>query len=238
LATNLNIEHDILEQELVLVPQKVRKTTYKPKRQIKVRDITGRIFSILVGIIGLFFLIPVTLIVIVLHLINRENVPLFYSQKRIGLNGSAITIYKFNTMVNNAEQVLEDLMEQDPVIKQEYLLNKKLQNDPRILKSGKFLRQTSLDEFPQFINIIKGDMNLFGPRPYLFNEIDDMGKYYADIIKVKPGLTGPWQVNHRNEASFEHRLKIDSEYIKNKNFALEIKLFFKTLKVIICRTGK
>ena len=123
-------------------------------------------------------------------------------QTRIGHHGKEITIYKFRSMIPNAEEKLEELMRDDPKIREEYLKNKKLENDPRITKVGHFLRKSSLDEFPQFFNVLLGDMALVGPRPYLPREKQDMGYYYSNIIEVKPGITGMWQANGRSNLSF------------------------------------
>ena len=121
-------------------------------------------------------------------------------------------IYKFRSMVPNAEDVLEKMMEENPEIKKEYLENKKLEKDPRITNVGKFIRKLSIDEVPQVLNILKGDMSLVGPRPYLPREKKDTGEYYECIVSCKPGLTGLWQVSGRNDVSFNDRLILDKKY--------------------------
>lgn len=139
-------------------------------------------------------------------------------------------------MVPNAESILEEMMENDPVIRKEYLENKKLRNDPRITPLGEKLRTTSLDEFPQLINILKGDMSLVGPRPYLFREIEDMD-FYDDIIQCKPGLTGMWQVSGRNDISFKDRCSLDEYYYLNWSIWLDFTIFIKTIKPVLTRQG-
>ena len=159
-----------------------------------------KIVDILAGIVGTILLIPITLIVYIMRIIKHENDgPLFYTQLRIGKNGKQFKLYKFRTMVMNADEKLYKYLDENEDAKKEYQKYKKLKHDPRITKIGNFLRKTSLDEFPQFINVLKGDMSLVGPRPYLYREKDDIGNYYDEIIKVKPGITGYWQVNGRIE---------------------------------------
>ena len=140
-------------------------------------------------------------------------------------------------MVENAEELLFKMMEEDPKIKEEYLTNKKLKNDPRITKVGKFLRKTSLDEFPQFINVLKGEMSIVGPRPYLHREIPDMKESYNSIIKVKPGITGMWQVSGRSDTEFEERLKLDEYYVRNWSLWLDIVIILKTIKAVFAKRG-
>ena len=175
-----------------------------------------RFFDIVIAVIGVIILIPVSVGVKVANMLNGDFAPLIFKNKRIGENGKTIYIYKYRSMCKNAEQVLEDLMNNDPKIKEEYLTNKKLENDPRITKVGRFIRKTSIDELPQFINVLLGNMSVVGPRPYLHREIEDMGDDYEDIIKCKPGITGLWQVSGRSETSFEERKQLDIKYKKKK----------------------
>lgn len=195
-----------------------------------------RTFDIIVGILGIILLIPVTIIVKIINLINKDYAPVFYSHIRIGKNGKEFKLYKFRSMVPNADEVLKELLK-DKKIAAEYNKNKKLKNDPRITKVGKFLRKSSLDEIPQFINILKGDMSLVGNRPYLPREKKDMGKYYDDIVKTKPGLTGYWQVSGRNDVSFKRRLKLEQYYSNNFSLKMDIKILFKTVKVVLRMNG-
>lgn len=199
--------------------------------------IIKRTVDIFVGIIGCLLLVPLTFIIKFINKKNGDNDPVFFKQERIGLNGKKIVIYKFRSMIPNAEQVLEELMAKDENIKNEYLTNKKLVNDPRITKVGKLIRKTSLDEFPQFINILKGDMSLVGPRPYLFREKDDMGIFYESIISTKPGVTGMWQVSGRNDVSFERRVRLDEYYAKNQSFWLDFTIVIKTIKAVLASKG-
>lgn len=192
-----------------------------------------RILDICGGIAGCLVLFPLYFYVRRKNHQSGDYDPVFFKQKRIGKNGKEFTIYKFRTMVPNAEQILDELMEKDPAIKEEYTKNKKLKNDPRITKAGNFLRKTSLDEFPQFINVLKGDMSLIGPRPYLPREKEDMGIYYDIIIKMKPGLTGMWQTHGRSDVDFEDRLALDEYYYRNYNLWLDVTLLVKTVRTML-----
>ena len=136
-------------------------------------------------------------------------------------------------MVLHADEILFKLLEENEEMREEYKKNKKLVNDPRITKVGRILRKTSLDELPQLLNVIKGDMSLVGNRPYLPREKDDMGEYYQEIIKTKPGITGYWQVNGRSDVSFERRLKLESYYSNHCSLDLDVRIFFRTFKVVL-----
>lgn len=196
-----------------------------------------RIIDICAGICGCLLLIPLTIYVSRKNKKNGDTDPIFFKQKRIGENGQDIYIYKYRSMIPDAEKVLEDLMEKDPAIKEEYLTNKKLVNDPRITEVGHFLRRTSLDEFPQFINVLKGDMSLVGPRPYLPREKDDMDIYYNSIIRCKPGITGMWQANGRSDVGFIDRCKLDDYYYRNWSIGLDMIIIYKTIKSVIYGKG-
>lgn len=196
-----------------------------------------RIMDILGSLVGILALIPLSIYVYYKNRKEGDKDPIFFTQQRIGKDGKPFKIYKFRTMVPNAEQVLEDLMEKDPAIKKEYLTNKKLENDPRITKAGKMLREKSLDEFPQFINVLRGEMSIVGPRPYLLREKEDMGYAYKSIINCKPGVTGMWQTHGRSDVSFEERLELDDYYYRNWNFWLDITLLIKTVKLVIHGSG-
>lgn len=192
-----------------------------------------RFIDICAGLAGMIVLAPLTLYVRHLNRKQGDRDPIFFKQTRIGEDGKEFTIYKFRTMVPNAEKILDELMEKDENIRKEYQENKKLRNDPRITKAGAFLRKTSLDEFPQFINVFKGDMSLIGPRPYLPREIPDMGDYYADVVSSKPGITGMWQTHGRSEVNFEQRLELDEYYYRNWSLWLDMTLLIRTVKQVL-----
>ena len=130
-----------------------------------------------------------------------------------------------------------EYLEKNPEAKKEYRKYKKLKDDPRVTKVGKVLRETSLDEFPQLINVLLGNMSLVGPRPYLPREQKDMGEYYTSIIKVKPGITGPWQVKGRSKITFEDRLKMDLEYVNKCTLKNDVKILWKTFTKVLDKDG-
>lgn len=196
-----------------------------------------RFFDIIISLIGCIFLIPIFLIIKLVSVISGDFNPIMFSQNRLGKNGKEFKFYKFRSMIPNADQALFELLEKNPERKKEYELNKKLENDPRITKIGRFIRKTSIDELPQLINVLKGDMSLIGNRPYLPREKKDMKKYYDDILKTKPGLTGYWQVNGRSETSFGQRLTLEQYYSNHASLKLDIKIFFKTFKVVLLHKG-
>lgn len=196
-----------------------------------------RLFDILMAIIGIIVMIPIALLVKISYMLTGDFDSIFYKQKRIGKNGEEFDFYKFRSMIPNADEVLKELLKNDKKLAKEYKINKKLEHDPRATKMGNILRKTSLDELPQVLNIIKNDMSVIGNRPYLPREKEDMGIYYNDIIKTKPGLTGLWQVSGRSNTTFEERLKIEQFYSNELNIKLDIKIFFKTFKVVFIHIG-
>lgn len=200
-------------------------------------SIFKRAFDIVVGFVGTVFLLPIMLVVKIANLLHGDHAPVMLKQSRIGKDGNEFTLYKIRSMVPNAEKVLEKLMKENPEIRKEYKKNKKLQNDPRITPVGKFIRKTSLDEFGQFVNILKGEMTVVGPRPYLIGEKDDMGEYYDDVIACKPGLTGLWQVEGRNNIGFENRCRLDRFYKKHRGLWFDIKIFVKTFTSVLKSKG-
>ena len=204
-------------------------------------SIFGRILKrgldILAGLAGCLLLVPLSMFVKHKNKQNGDQDPVFFTQERIGKDGKPILIYKYRSMVPHAEEILEELMEKDPKIKEEYLIHKKLAHDPRVTPVGAFLRKSSLDEFPQFINVLKGEMSLIGPRPYLPREKGDMGNYYDEIIKMKPGITGMWQANGRSDVEFEDRLKLDDYYYRNWSIWLDMTILMKTVKAVLYGKG-
>jgi len=196
-----------------------------------------RIMDLLFSITGIFLLFPLTFIVWLKSRKEERNTGLFFTQNRIGKDGKDIKIYKYRSMVVGADEILEKMMKEDPKIKEEYEKNKKLKNDPRITKIGEFLRRTSLDEFPQFINVLKGEMSFVGPRPYLPREKKDMKNYYEKIIKVKPGITGMWQTHGRSDTDFEERLMLDEYYYRNWSLWLDVVIIIKTIKNVVAKKG-
>lgn len=223
------------EKALVEVKPSKRDILLNNKVVYAITIITKRFIDICAGVAGMCVLIPLTIILYIVKVVDKDNGPLFFSQDRIGKDGKLFKMYKFRTMVVGADDVLKKILEEDEEARKEYAKNKKLKNDPRITKIGKFLRSTSLDEFPQFLNVLKGDMSLVGPRPYLPREEEDMGYYYYYITQCKPGITGLWQVSGRSELCFDERLDLDLQYYREDvgvfdNLGLAAKTVVKTLK--------
>ena len=196
-----------------------------------------RIIDIIGAIVGIAILIPLTGVVWIGNRICKDKGPIFYSQERIGKDGKIFKMYKFRSMVVGADEVLQELLEKDEEANKEYSEFKKLENDPRITKFGNFLRKTSLDEFPQFINVLKGEMSIVGPRAYLIREKEDMGDTYDTIIRCKPGITGLWQVNGRSSVNFKTRLDMDVEYYNKYSTTLDLEILFKTISAVLNKDG-
>lgn len=223
------------EKELIEVKPSKRESLFNNKVVYAITIMTKRFIDICAGVAGMCVLIPLTIILYIVKIVDKDKGPLFFSQDRIGKDGKLFKMYKFRTMVVGADDVLKKMLDENEKAREEYAKNKKLKNDPRITKIGKFLRSTSLDEFPQFINVLKGDMSLVGPRPYLPREEEDMGYYYYYITKCKPGITGLWQVSGRSEVSFDGRLDLDLEYYREdagifSDLGIAAKTVVKTLK--------
>lgn len=199
--------------------------------------IIKRALDIFASIIGIILLVPITFMIWIANIIVKDNGPVFFKQERIGKDGEFFKFYKYRSMVVDADDKLSKYLAENEEAREEYKKYKKLKKDPRITKVGKFIRNTSIDEFPQFINVLKGQMSLVGPRPYLPREIKDMGESFNEIIKVKPGLTGLWQVNGRSETTFEDRLRIDKEYVQKKGMKLDTKIFIWTIGKVFLKEG-
>ena len=202
------------------------------KREIVIK----RILDMFLTTLMLLFTWPIFIILALLIRFDSKG-PILYTQKRLGQHGKTFDSFKFRTMYNNADAKLDELLESDPEARREYAEYHKLVNDPRVTPVGKVLRRYSLDELPQLINVVKGDMNLIGPRSYLPRELPAMGDYSKIILKVKPGLTGWWQVMGRNATSFKERLRLDEYYISNWSIWLDIYIIIKTIWVLITGQG-
>lgn len=182
-------------------------------------------------------LISPLLVAIALWIRHDSPGPIIFSQKRIGQNGKMFRCYKFRTMYEDAEEQLHDILEMDEELRKEWEANFKLKNDPRVTRSGDFLRRTSLDELPQIFNVLKGEMSLVGPRPIVRKEIPYYGKYIDDYYMVRPGITGMWQTSGRSDTGYGERVQMDTWYVRNWSFWFDIVLLWRTLKVVIEQKG-
>ncbi len=213
-------------------------TINNKKVKLYIEKAVKRVIDIIAGLVGTILLIPITIgIYIARKILKEDNGPIFYDQLRIGKNGKIFKMYKYRSMVIGADDKLKEYLVENEEAREEYSKYKKLKKDPRITKLGNFLRKTSLDEFPQFINVLKGDMSLVGPRPYLQREKDDMGEYYKYIIQCKPGITGYWQTTGRSDVTFDDRLKMDYKYYQNRNLKIDLKLLGKTILNVVKKEG-
>lgn len=209
----------------------------KEKVSLKARFylFSKRFFDVLVSLFGLILFLPVFLIIAIAIKLDSKG-KVFYKHKRIGKNGKYIYLYKFRSMYSDSKERLEKLLE-DPKIRQEWEENFKLDNDPRITRVGKILRITSLDEIPQLLNILKGDMSIVGPRPIVDDEIDKYGMARNKLLSVTPGLTGWWACNGRSCTTYEERIKLELYYVNHRGFRLDIKCIFKTFVEVLKRNG-
>lgn len=198
------------------------------KGEKKVYLFLKRTVDILGSGIGLIVLSPVFLIVALAIKIEDSKGSVLFSQKRVGQHGKEFNMYKFRSMVSNAEELKEKLLKQNEMSGPMF----KMKNDPRITKVGKFIRKTSIDELPQLLNVLKGEMSLVGPRPSLPKEVIKFEPWMLERLDVKPGLTCYWQVMGRNDIDFEDWMKLDIKYVHDRNFWLDIKLIFKTFFVL------
>ena len=219
-----------------LIPYHVD-TLYRSRTQIKIEATIKRTIDIIGSIFGLIVLIPLSIAIYIANYISGDKGPLFYTQTRIEKDGKLFKMYKFRSMVVGADEKLKQYLIENEEARKEYKKYKKLKNDPRITKIGDFIRKTSLDEFPQFINVLKGEMSLVGPRPYLVREKEDMNGYYKYITQCKPGITGFWQINGRSNVTFDDRVDMDMLYFYTHSLKKDAKILFKTIKKMIKKEG-
>ena len=197
-----------------------------------------RIFDVLCSFVGILFLLPMAIIIKLIMVCSGDFKSIFFKQKRLGKYGKIISIYKFRTMLPNAEEVLAKWLEENEEIREEYYRTRKLENDPRITKIGKILRVTSLDEFPQFINVFKGEMSLIGPRPIVPDEIENYNKEEAKkFLSLRPGLTGYWAANGRSCTTYQKRRNLELYYVEHCSIWLDVKIIFLTIVKVLKRDG-
>ncbi len=208
---------------------KNKESIEKKQTYIKVK----RILDCILATIALIILSPIYLIIAIAVKIDSKG-PVFFKHTRIGKNGKIIKIYKYRTMVENAEELIKKFT---PEQMKEYKENFKLENDPRITKVGKFLRKTSLDELPQLLNIIQGDLALIGPRPVVKRELEKYGENTGKFLSVTPGLTGNWAASGRSNTTYEERMEMELWYVDHISFITDVKIFFKTIIAVIKKEG-
>ena len=199
-------------------------------------DTRKRAVDIVLAALALIFLLPaMTLIAIILFL--QDGRPIFFSHYRIGRHGLEFLCLKFRTMKRDAEQRLADLLQNCETARQEWEATQKLKNDPRITTFGSFLRHSSLDELPQLINVLRGEMSLVGPRPIVSAEIPHYAEAYIYYAAVKPGVTGLWQINGRSDTSYSERVRLDVQYAKTGTLRTDLIILLKTVAVVLLGRG-
>ena len=195
--------------------------------------VVKRIFDVFFCLIALLILWPILVLISIVIKID-SNGPSIYKHERLGKNGKIFSIYKFRTMFSNADEIFNSFTKEQI---EEFEKNYKLNDDPRITKVGDFLRKTSLDELPQILNILKGDMSIIGPRPVILKEIDKFGDLKDKYLSVLPGLTGWWACNGRSCTTYDERIDFEMYYIDNQSLKLDIKCFFRTILAVIKKDG-
>lgn len=230
-------EEGILQNSTIDNVRVIKKEKTKTNKKIMYNFIKRTIDAI-GALIGIIILIPATIIIYLARKILKEDKgPLFYEQLRYGKNGKVFRLYKFRSMCIGADKKLKEYLENNEEARKEFEKTHKLQNDPRITKIGNFLRKSSLDELPQMINILKGDMSFVGPRPVVEKEVEEYGTNKDKFLSVRPGLTGYWQVNGRSNTTYEERMKMELYYVDNCSLWLDIKIFFKTFITVFKKEG-
>ena len=193
-------------------------------------------FDKVFAFVGLVFLAPIML-VIAAAIFATERQPVLFGQKRIGENGKLFRCWKFRTMARDADKMLDALLASDPELRAQWNATFKLPDDPRITPLGRFLRKTSLDELPQFWNVLRGQMSMVGPRPIVLDEVPRYGDRYWAYACVRPGLTGVWQVQGRSNTTYPERVAMDVDYALNRTFWGDVVIILKTVRVVLFRVG-
>ena len=212
----------------MLNEEMVESNNLSTNKKVKIYEISKRGIDIVGSLAGITLLSPLYLVVAIWIKLDSKG-PIIFSQERVGLNGKRFNMYKFRSMVINAEELKEKLAKQNerkgPMFK--------IKEDPRVTKIGKFIRKTSIDELPQLINILKGEMSIVGPRPSLPKEVEQFEDWMMTRLEVKPGLTCFWQVQGRDDIPFEEWMELDVKYVRERNLLLDIKLILKTFTVLL-----
>ena len=209
----------------------MKKNTIK-NRNFKFYKLFKTLLDFLFSIFFLIFSLPFFIIISILIKLSSRG-PIFFLQERIGKNNISFKCIKFRTMHPEAKDILENLLMNDEKLKMEFEQTHKIKNDPRITTIGKLLRKTSLDELPQFINVLKNEMSIVGPRPIVNKEKNKYAKNLKKVLSVKPGITGLWQVSGRNNLTYKTRIKLDLNYVDNHNFLMDIRILIRTIGVIL-----
>ena len=208
------------------------KKNLNKKSPLKSYKLFKIIFDLLFSLLFLIFSIPLFIIISLLIKLSSRG-PIFFLQERIGKNNIPFRCIKFRTMYPEAKDILENLLMKDDKLKKEFDETHKIKNDPRITTIGKLLRKTSLDELPQFINVLRGEMSIVGPRPIVKDEIIKYEEKFKKVSSIKPGITGLWQVSGRNNLTYKRRIMLDLYYVENYNLLMDLRILIRTFGVIL-----
>jgi exopolysaccharide production protein ExoY len=209
------------------------KTTHVTSTHCKLK----RAFDIVFSFSVLVLLSPLFLLLILIIRITSKGKAIYY-QKRVGREGVVFHCYKFRTMFQNADVILTDILINDPIKRKEWEASHKLKDDPRVTQIGNFLRKSSLDELPQFWNVLRGDLSIVGPRPVVHEEIiKHFGPKAQKIFSIRPGITGLWQISGRSDTTYAQRIELDEYYVNNRNFLLDLKIVILTLPRMLSKKG-
>lgn len=195
-----------------------------------------RSFDVVICLIAIFVLLPILVLVSVLIFLTNPG-PIIFAHSRIGRGGASFPCLKFRSMVTDADARLAAILANDPVSLREWETDHKLRNDPRITPIGKFLRKSSIDELPQLFNVLRGEMSIVGPRPIVRGEVPRYGRYYADYCKLRPGITGLWQISGRNDVSYRRRVAFDVMYSRSCSLTLYVKIVIMTIPSVLLARG-
>ena len=202
------------------------------KKSFKFYILIKNLFDLLFSLLFLITFLPLFIVISLLIKLSSRG-PIFFLQKRIGKNNIPFKCIKFRTMYPEAKDILENLLNKDLALKSEFEATHKIKNDPRITTIGKLLRKTSLDEMPQFINVLRGEMSIVGPRPIVKEEKKKYGKIFKKVSLIKPGITGLWQVSGRNKLTYRRRVMLDLNYVENYNLLMDLRILLRTFGVIL-----
>ena len=229
------MNHDVIDATYIdIVSSDIEST--KENRKLIFYHVIKRIFDVICASLGILFMAPITLLVKITYMLSGDFKSIFFVQKRIGKNGKEFSLYKYRTMVPDAEKVLQKMLKQKKY-KDEWDKNQKFDKDPRITKMGNLLRKTSLDELPQLYNVLYNDMSMIGPRPLVKGELDSHNGNHEIYESVKPGITGWWASHGRSAVDYHDRLELEYFYVKNRGLILDIRCIIDTIKAIILKNG-
>ncbi|MGI4777621.1 MAG: sugar transferase [Janthinobacterium lividum] len=212
----------------VLVHQVVSRSYWREQIALRINQLLA---------LGLLWVLSPMLLIVIFLIWKIDGAPILFAHYRVGKNGKLFKCWKFRSMRRDSEEVLAKLLKTDKAARAEWARDQKLTNDPRITPIGHFLRKSSLDELPQLLNVIKGEMALVGPRPVTVSELARYGKARWHYVSVSPGMTGLWQISGRNNTTYEERVAFDREYVENRSFMGDISILFKTVRVVVFREG-